>query len=598
MPTSYKAPVDDFVFLLHEVFAPAGDLTPEDTRGVLEQAARFLEEVWTPLDAVGDEQACTLVDGKVITPAGFKPAYDAYCQAGWNSVAVPAEQGGAGLTELIAQAVREFSSSANSSLSLYPGLTEGAHAVIQRNGDEWMKKYVVPPMVAGRWTGTMCLTEAHCGTDLRLMRSRVTAQPDGSYRLSGTKIFISGGDHDLADNVIHLVLAKMPDASGRYPDELGAVNLFLVAKNQVDPKTGAMGSFNGVSVGSVERKMGLKGSATCTLFFENCVAYRLGGATDKSGVAKRSSSGMAGMFEMMNFARLGTGLQAIASAQRAYAHVANYARERVAGRAADPAHRSGGPADPIVVHPDVRRLLLKQASFIEAARAMGVYVRMLLDEPDPARRSTSNAIGSLLTPVVKAYFSDRSFESANDAMQVMGGHGYIHDNGVEQLVRDARIFQLYEGANGVQALDLVLRKLPAGSGHAFNEYIETVIRTAAEAGQHEELHGFAQGLLTAAKEVKACGEWFADEKRTPYDAGASSNDFLTMMGILSCGFMWLLMAGAAARKSSGVSNSSFHARKLALARYWYAREMPLIPALSQRVQSGSACLMELAAADF
>ena len=602
MPTLYKAPVNDFVFLLHEVFAPAGghpvgELSPEDTRDVLQQAARLLEDVWAPLDSVGDEQGCTLEDGKVSTPRGFKSAYAAYCDAGWNSVSVPADQGGAGLPEVIGQAIREFTASANNALALYPALTEAAHATIARTGDGWMKKYVVPPMVAGRWTGTMCLTEPHCGTDLRLMKTKVTAQPDGSYRLSGTKTFISGGDHDIAENVIHLVLAKMPDEHGRYPDELGAVHLFLVAKNSVDPDSGAMGSYNGVSVGGLEHKMGLKGSATCTLYFENSVAWRLGEPSLSGGV-KRSSSGMSGMFEMMNFARLGTGLQALASAQRAYGHAANYARERRAGRAAEPADRTGGLADPIIVHPDVRRLLLKQASFIEAARALGLYVRMLLDEPDPTHRATNVAIGSFLTPVVKAYFSDRSFESANDAMQLMGGHGYIRGNGLEQIVRDSRIFQLYEGANGVQALDLALRKLPADGGRGFADYIEIIVDTAAHASKEEVLHGFAQGLLDAARHVKACGDWFKDGQRTPYDVGASSNDFLTMVGILSCGFMWLLIAGAAARKLPHSSKAAFYERKLALATYWFEREMPMIPALRQRVESGSACLMGLAAEDF
>lgn len=603
MPTAYKAPVDDYVFLLHDVIAPAGgypvdELEPADTREVLEQAARFLEEVWAPLDAVGDEQGCTLDDGKVRTPAGFKPAYDAFREAGWNSVSAPSEYGGAGLPEVIGQAVREFSASANNSLSLYGGLTNGAHSTIRRNGEDWMREQVVPRMVEGRWTGTMCLTEPHCGTDLRLMKTRATPQADGSYRINGTKIFISGGDHDLAENVIHLVLAKTPDENGKLTDDLASVNLFLVSKLAVDPHNGALGGPNGVSVGGIEHKMGLKGNATCTMYFEEAVGYRVGGAKGAAEGGNRSSAGMSGMFEMMNSARLGTGLTALAAAHRAYGHAADYARERLAGRAADPAHRTGSVAEPIIVHPDVRRLLLKQASFIESARALGLIVRTLLDEPDEARRPASVAIGSLLTPVVKAFFSDRAFESANDAMQLMGGHGYIRENGVEQLVRDSRIFQLYEGANGVQALDLALRKLPAGGGRAFGDFIDLVLGAAERAGRHEELHGFAKVLEQAAQDVRACGDWFADSARKPYDTGASSYDFLTMMGILCCGFMWLQMADAAIRKLPEASNPAFFKRKLALARYWFEREMPLITALRQRVETGSACLMGLAAEEF
>lgn len=598
MPTAYKAPVDDFVFLLHEVIAPAGGHpvggnSADDTRQILEQAAKFFEEVWSPLDAVGDDRGCSLENGEVKTPEGFKAAYDAYREAGWNSVTAPAEYGGAELPELIGQAVREFSASASNSLGLYSGLTNGAHATIRRNGEAWMLKHVVPRMVEGRWTGTMCLTEPHCGTDLRLMKTRAVPHPDGTYRVNGTKIFISGGDHDLAENIIHLVLAKVPDGTGRYTDDLASVNLFLIPKLSVSPETGELGSRNGVTVGGVERKMGLKGNATCTLYFEESVAYRLGGSSEVGGAAKRSSAGMSGMFEMMNSARLGTGLQALASAQRAYSHSASYARERLAGRAAISADRSGGAADPIIVHPDVRRLLLKQASFIEGARALGLFVRELLDEPDEGKRAPSVAMGSLLTPVVKAYFSDRSFESANDAMQIMGGHGYIHENGVEQLVRDARIFQLYEGANGVQALDLALRKLPANGGKAFSDFLSMINLTAAEAGRHEELELYAQGMIDAAKHVRECSRWFSDQGRTPYDYGASSYDFLTIMGIFTCGFMWLLMAAAAVSKQRSRQDSGFYQRKLVLARYWFEREMPMISSLRQRVETGDACLMAL-----
>ncbi|HMO48643.1 MAG TPA: acyl-CoA dehydrogenase C-terminal domain-containing protein [Rubrivivax sp.] len=603
MPIAYQAPVDDYVFLLHEVIAPdgghaVGDFAADDTRQVLEQAAKFYEEVYAPLDAVGDEQGCRLQDGKVSTPAGFKAAYDACCAAGWPSVAAPEAYGGAGLPEIIGQAVREFAASANNSLALYTGLTNGAHATIRRNGADWMREHVVPQMVRGRWTGTMCLTEPHCGTDLRLMKTRAVPQPDGTFRISGTKIFISGGDQDLAENVIHLVLAKLPDASGRYVDQLWTVNLFLVSKRAIDAQTGTLGGANGVGVGGVEHKMGIKGNATCVMNFDDAVGWQVGGAQPGAAAGQRSSAGMSGMFEMMNSARLGTGLTALASANRAYGHAAQYARERLVGRAAEAQDRGTDAADPIIVHPDVRRLLLEQAAFIEGARALGLFVRTLLDEPDETRRAASVAVGSLLTPVVKAWFSDRAFAAANGAMQLMGGHGYIRENGVEQLVRDARIFQLYEGANGVQALDLALRKLPGNGGRAFADFIELVERSAQEAGEDPALRAWAQQLAQAAQQVRAAAAWFADPQRRPYDTGASSYDFLTMVGILACAFMWLRIAEVAVRKLPSAGHAAFYQRKLALARYWFERELPLIAALRERVETGAGCLMELPAEQF
>lgn len=593
MPTLYQAPVEDFVFLIHDVFTPdaghpAAELARSDTRQLLEQAARFFESVWAPLDAAGDREGCRLVDGEVRTPTGYAAAYNAYCAAGWNSVSAPAEFGGSGLPNVIGQAVREFASGACNALGLYGGLTNGAHATVRRTGEAWMSAHVLPKMVAGQWTGTMCLTEPHCGTDLRLMKARALPVADGSYRLSGTKIFISGGDHDLAENVIHLVLAKVPDTDGRIADDLSSVQLFLVSKRQLDPASGSLGAANGVTVGGVEHKMGLKGNATCTLYFEDAVAYRLGSPATGASAGRRSSAGMSGMFDMMNSARLGTGLQAVASAQRAYGHAATYARERLAGRAVLPAQRTGAAADPVIVHPDVRRLLLKQASFIEAARALGVYVRLLLDSGD-ARRI---ALGSLLTPVVKAYFSDRAFESANDALQVLGGHGYIQDNGIEQLVRDCRIFQLYEGANGVQALDLVQRKLPAQGGQVFADFMQAARQCAAVDGDAPELAAFARAFSDALDLLHRCADWLGDASRQPADSGGASYDFLSLLGIVACSQMWLLMARAAQGQLLSGGSAPFAQRKLALARYWFARELPVIDGLQQRIRSGSACLMD------
>lgn len=603
MPTSYKAPVDDFLFLLHDAFAvetssALGELSRADTAQILGEAARFFEEQWTPLDAPGDLEGCRFEQGVVKTPAGYKAGYDAMREAGWNSVAAPAEYGGAGLPELIGQAVGEFSSSSCNALGLYAGLTFGAHATIQRTGAPWMRAHLVPRMVQGEWAGTMCLTEPNCGTDLRLMKTRAIAQPDGTWRVTGTKIFISGGDQDLTDNVVHLVLAKVPDEAGRLHDDLATVSLFLVCKRAVDPDTGAMGGSNGVTVAGIEHKMGLKGSATCTMAFDNAVAYRLGESRSATGEERKSSAGMSGMFDMMNSARLGTGLQALASANRAYGHAAQYARERVAGRAAKAQDRTGAPADPIIVHPDVRRLLLKQASFLEGARALGLYVRTLLDDSSERSGVPRALIGSLLTPVVKAFFSDRSSETANDAMQLMGGHGYIRENGVEQLVRDCRIFQLYEGANGVQALDLALRKLQSGKGLALTALLEIFQEEAQQARRHEALGSGAEAVRQACLEVQAAATWLRGAERDPYDVGAGSYDFLNMLGILSLAVMWLRQAVVASDLLATSQNPAFLQRKLVLARHWLAYELPAIPMLRRRIEHGAAGFMELPADQF
>ncbi|MBP6725972.1 MAG: acyl-CoA dehydrogenase C-terminal domain-containing protein [Thauera sp.] len=598
MATIYKAPVQDYVFLLHDVFGPRfpeliGELTADDTSTLLGEAAKLLEEVWAPLDEVGDAQGCTFADGAVTTPSGFKNAFDLYRNSGWNSISASVEDGGGGLPNAMAQALREFTSSANNSLGLYFGLTNGAHATIRRNGEDWMRRHVVPRMTVGEWTGTMCLTEPHCGTDLRLMKTKAVPQQDGSYRISGTKIFISAGDHDMAGNIVHLVLAKVPDADGRVTDALGSVNLFLVPKWNVDPATGELGARNGVTTGGIEHKMGLKGNATCTMNFEEAIGYRIGGS--KEGAGKSSSAGMSGMFELMNHARINTGIQSLGSAVRAHGHAVQYAKERLAGRALDPAQRSAGAADPIICHADVRRLLLKQAAYIEGARALALYVRATQDAVGESQ-AHDKAIGVFLTPVVKAYLTDKSFEATNDALQVMGGHGYIRENGLEQLVRDARIFQLYEGANGVQAFDLAARKLKSADGWAaFCSYASEVEQCAEQALGDPSLKAMAAALMEATAAVRTSAQWITDAGRKLNDAPGASYDFLRMMGIHAFGYMWLVMAMTAVQAVADGSGTDFHRRKLALARYWMEKELPMLSAFGKSIASGSECLMDLPA---
>ena len=611
MPT-YAPPIDDYLFLLHEVLrvqtrddiAGFADLEPDLTRPILEGAGDFLTGVWQPLNQVGDEEGCRLENGMVRTPTGFAEAYHAYCEAGWNRLGAPEAHGGAGLPGVVSQAVYEMTSSANASLAHYPGLTNGACSSLALTGAPWMLQHVVPRMVSGDWCGTMCLTEPHCGTDLRLMSTRAVVQADGSYRITGTKIFISGGDHDLTENIIHLVLAKLPDENGRYSDDLATVNLFMVPKVVVEPDTGALGVRNGVNVGGIEKKMGLKGSATCVLNFDDAVGYRLG--TTKTDAAPGSkSAAMSGMFHMMNHARLGTGVGAIAAAEVAYQNCALYAQERRSGRGVSDAGRGDGAADPIIVHPDVRRMLLQQRSFVEGARAAALWVAELLHEEqagaEPAQRERAAGLGQLLTPVIKAYFSDRGFEAANAAVQVYGGHGYIHENGVEQFVRDARIFQLYEGSNGIQAFDLVARKLPMAGGRPVLAFLGEVERIAdSAAGASTDLAGYAASLRRGGEAIEDAIGWL---RRTAPERGetlgAASYDVLNLFGVVLIGAMWLRMAVVAEKQlAAGEGDPAFLRRKLVLARYWFEREMPAVEALLRRSQSGADGLMALAAEAF
>ena len=602
--------VEDFLFLLHDVLRidqrrdlPGfAELTPDLTGPILEGIAEFASGVLAPLNAVGDAHGCTLENGVVRTPPGFGDAYRAYCEAGWNRLTVSERLGGAGLPGVIGTAANELCASANAALMLYPGLTRGAMHSIARAGSDWMRAHVVPRMVSGEWTGTMCLTEPACGTDLKLMSTRATPLPSGGYRIDGTKIFISGGDHDLTDNVIHLVLAKLPDADGRYVDDLATVALFMVSKMELDAEGRLTGRRNGVSVGGIEAKMGLKGSATTVLNFDGAIGWKLG-STKADAAEGSKSSGMSAMFDMMNGARLGTGVQAVATAAAAYAKSAAYAKERLSGRAAEPADRSAGRADPIIVHPDVRRMLLKQAAFLEGARALALWVSLLLDEQalgtDAAQRARAGALASLLTPVVKAYCSDKAFEASNLAVQVYGGHGYIRDNGVEQHVRDGRIFQLYEGANGIQALDLVTRKLPAQGGLGVAALLEESEAVLARMRDQAALAVQADALAAGLAGVRQMLALLRDSAADRNAVAAMASDSLAIFGIVTVGLMWGRMSLAALeRLASNAGDPAFARRKIAVGNYWALREMPQVESLLAAARSGPAPLMALAAADF
>lgn len=600
MPT-YKAPVEDYLFVLHDLLrvqdlddlAGFSELTIDLTRPVLEGLAQFCEDVWQPLNQSGDEEGCRLENGTVRTPKGFADAYKQYCEAGWNKLASPERFGGAGLPGLIGMAAGEIAVGSNAALALYSGLTNAALSTLEVTGSPWMLEHIIPKMVDGAWTGTMCLTEPHCGTDLRLMKTKAIEQPDGSYKITGTKIFISGGDHDLSDNIVHLVLAKLPNAEGRFVDDLATVNFFLVSKQNIDPGSGRLSHRNDVSVGAVEKKMGIKGNATCVLNFEEAVAHRLGGQSENQA---SSAAGMSGMFLMMNRARLGTGISALGVSEAAYQNSAQYAQERIAGK---PEKGSSRP-HAIVSYPDVRRLLIKQRAFNEGARAFGSWVSLLIETqrhaPEPERRREAGGLAQLLTPIIKAYFSDRAFDGANAAVQIYGGHGYIRDNGVEQFVRDARIYQIYEGANGVQAHDLVARKLTGDGARAYGAFASE-IQKAIDGCEEAGLLDLSEELKGAAKDLDTAVEWVGANSGSTHDIAAASYDVLNIFGVVAIGMMWARTARVAHDLlKAGRADKEFLERKLVLARYWMQRELPVTRSFLERASLGSRGLMDLATA--
>ena len=602
----YRAPLDDFRFLFNEFFEieklrdlpQYGDLSTDLLEDILSNAGKFCEEVLQPINQSGDEEGCHFENGVVRTPKGFKEAYKAYSEGGWGALGAPAELGGAGMPISVTMAVGEMAQSANQAFSMYPGLTGAAMAALGATGEKWMREHIVPKMVSGEWAGTMCLTEPNCGTDLRLMKTRAVEQPDGTYRMNGTKIFISGGDHDLTDNIIHMVIAKIPDENGQIHDDLSTVNFFMVPKYLV-AQDGKMGARNGVTTGGIEKKMGIKGSATCVLNFDDAIAWRLGPkpTPPKPGEKRSASAGMSGMFGMMNAARLGVGIQGISIAEVAYQNALSYAHERRVGHALTGPAEPDKPADILMVHPDVRRMLLHCKSFVEGARAVALWSTinmsvMRSSRPD-AEKETASILADLLTPVIKAFFTDMGFECANFAMQCYGGHGYIRDNGMEQFVRDGRINQTYEGANGVQAMDLVGRKLARRGGAAPMALFQMIGDWLAQNDKDEKLAPFVKPVRRGLENLQSATMWLAQNGlANPNNAGAGATDYLRMMGIVVVGWMWARMAQAAqTRLASNPSNADFYKGKVTAARYWMERMLPECPMLLERIQAGSETLM-------
>ncbi len=590
--TRYTAPVQDMQFLLHDVLNVTGsdipgyaDLDAGFTSAVLEEAGKLASEVLEPLNAVGDREGCHLENGVVRTPKGFDAAFRQVKEGGWTALDCDPEYGGQGLPYLMGTAVGEMFVSANMAFNMYQGLTHGAYSAIHVHGTAEQKATYLPKMVSCDWTGTMNLTEPHCGTDLGLMRTKAEPQADGSYKITGQKIFISAGEHDLAENIIHLVLAKAPGGG----EGTKGVSLFIVPKFLVNAD-GSLGARNALSVGKIEEKMGIHGNATCVMNYDGATGWLLGDL----------HKGMRAMFTMMNEARLGVGLQGYAVAEAAYQNALDYAKDRLQGRAVTGAQNPTGPADPLIVHPDIRRNLMDQKSFVEGARALTFWGASLIDASHRKGDAAAEGLVSLLTPVIKGFQTDKGFEMAVAAQQVYGGHGYIEEWGMSQFARDARIAMIYEGANGIQALDLVARKLAADGGKHIMGFFEMVKAFIKETEGDERLKGFTDPLKQASKDMQAAGMYFMQNgMKNPNNALAGSYDFMHLMGHVCLGLMWARMAKAAyAALDQGRGDTDFLQAKIATGRYYMARHLPAVSMHLARIQTGAETVMALDAAAF
>ncbi|MHA6317510.1 acyl-CoA dehydrogenase C-terminal domain-containing protein [Altererythrobacter sp. CAU 1778] len=593
----YQAPSRDLRFVVNELLelesynnlpgfeAVSADLV--DT--IASEAGKFCAEVLFPLNAVGDREGCTRhEDGSVTTPTGFKEAFQQYRESGWGTLSAPEEFGGQGLPHVLGFMVEEMASSANQAFGMYPGLTNGAVSALLAKGSDEQKATYVPKMVSGEWTGTMNLTEPHCGTDLGLIRTKAEPQGDGSYAITGTKIFISSGEHDMSENIIHLVLAKTPGA----PDSSKGISLFVVPKFILDD-AGDPGERNAVSCGSIEHKMGIHGNSTCVMNYDAAKGWMVG----------EENKGLAAMFIMMNAARLGVGIQGLSQAEIAYQNAVAYAKDRRQGRALTGPASPDEKADSIIVHPDVRRMLMDGKAFTEGQRALSLYGGLLVDlvhaaQTEEERQEADDLLG-LLTPVLKGYGTDKGYEVATNMQQVFGGHGYIEEWGMSQFVRDARIAQIYEGTNGVQAMDLCGRKLAANGGRAVQLFFAKVDEACEAAKGDEALAPLAEKLAKANGELKAGTMWFMQNAMAnPNNLGAGAHHYMHIMGIVALGWMWLRMAQTATAKLAAGDDTAFYEAKLTTARYFMDRFTPDAGALRRRIESGAESMMELPVESF
>jgi alkylation response protein AidB-like acyl-CoA dehydrogenase len=586
----YNAPIDNMKFVLHDVLGveklselPGYEDASEDLiNSILEECSKMCEEVLFPLNQSGDKEGCHWDNGAVRTPEGFKEAYDAFSQAGWCGATSDPKYGGMGLPLTVGMAIQEMICSANMSFGMYPGLSEGAYNALYLHGTDELKDTYLPRLVTGEWSGTMCLTEPHCGTDLGLIRTKANPNGDGSYDVTGTKIFISAGEHDLTSNIIHLVLARLPDA----PEGVKGISLFVVPKFLPDTM-----SVNAVTCGSIEHKMGIKASATCVMNFDNSKGWLVGEA----------NKGLRAMFTMMNTARLGVAMQGLGIAEVAYQNGLAYAKDRLQMRALDGAKAPDKPADPIIVHPDVRRMLLTSKAFCEGGRALSYWVGMALDtsekHADEDVRQEAEDLVALLTPILKAYQTDMGFEVANHAIQVHGGHGYIWEYGVEQYARDARIAQIYEGTNGIQALDLVGRKMGQNMGRLLRRFFHPVDEFIQCNSSNPAMQDYVFPLAKAFAKLQQSTAMVAQRGlKDPNEAGAASSDYLRQFALVALGYMWARMALVADDKLKTDTDpglKEFYESKLITARFFFERMLPEADARQKMVLSGAKNLMDL-----
>ena len=590
---SYTAPVKDLQFVLHDLLKVSAsdipgyaELEADFTAAVLEEAGKLTSEVLAPLNAVGDVEGCKLENGVVRTPTGFKAAFDQVREGGWTGLDMPEQYGGQGMPYVMGTAVGEMFSAANQAFTMYQGLTHGAASAILAHGTDAQKDMYLPKMVSCDWTGTMNLTEPHCGTDLGMMRTKAVPQDDGTYKISGQKIFISAGDHDMADNIIHLVLAKIPGG----PEGIKGVSLFIVPKILVN-EDGSLGARNGVSVGKIEEKMAIHALSTCVMNYDEATGYLLG----------EEHKGMRAMFTMMNEARIGVGMQGMAQADVAFQNALAYAKDRLQGRDVTGVKNPDGPADPLIVHPDIRRSLMDQKSFVEGARAFMLWGASLIDRSHRNNDAAADGLISLMTPVIKGFLTDEGYDMTVKAQQVYGGHGYIEEWGMSQFTRDARIAMIYEGANGVQALDLVGRKLATDGGKhamAFFEMVKTFIKE--NEGNEALKADFLDPLKAASKDLQTAMMYFMQNgMKNPNNALSGSYDFMHLFGHVCLGLMWAQMAKAAHEAlQAGTEDVTFYQTKLATGRYYMARRLPATALHLARINTGADTVMALEAANF